>query len=397
MRPEVLYPLLFSIPVGLAVFIIQVIGFDAHLRGWKDKVLFFLWPNPPRRMLIVRELDNSTQIYYNDDFEEIQGEEKTVIRTIAGDQYVTEIPPSKAMVPVAMFDARGPEGSPSPMGLAWRWAVGAATFVFMLYTALVFAWSPPMIRVGDYYIPAERDMTELMVTVTVFFSSLTWLITNIMRMGDRTIMYAWYHAKGLNPPYTSVVPIPTLSNVGMLEYLSKLGRQIVINIPKDSVKVINNILNNMEKKLGNRNIAAIILSKLSMCVNWRLALMRTLREIFALKKTAENEAMIRMKGEADSIRRNWFYLLVAFIFGLLVGYVVFGGYGFSVAPAGNTTNTTGSGVQNVTPQLPQYPGQQTVPSTPQQPTVTATGPPGHTGNVTVTPAQPPPPPGVTPG
>ena len=394
MRPEVLYPLIFSIPLGLVVFIIQVIGFDAHLRGWKDKVLFFLWPNPPRRMLVIRELDNSTQILYNEEFEEIQGEEKTVIRTMTGDQYVTEIPPSKAMLPVAMFDARGPEGNPSPMGLAWRWAVSAATFVFMLYTALVFAWSPPMTKVGEYYIPGQRDMTELMLTVTIFFSSLTWMITNIMRMGDRTIMYAWYHAKGMNPPYTSVVPIPTLSNVGMLEYLNKLGRKIVINIPKDGVKVINNILDNMEKKLGNRNIAAIILAKLSMCVNWRLALMRTLREGFALKKTAENEAMIRLKGETGSIRKSWLYIGLAFIFGLLLGYAVFGTYGFGFTAANQTNTTTwNQGVRTVTPQFPGYSTTTTSPLNPVQQTVTTST--QQHGNVSVTPAQPPPPPGVT--
>ena len=348
MRPEVIIPIVLAVPAGLAFFLILCRSSWAHLRDWKDKVSFFLWPFPPYRMLIVQELDGEINVYYNGDYEEIQSENRTLIKTTDGQQYVTEIPPSEAAVASSMFDAKAPPGVESPFGVAWRWVVAASILVFFIYFALVTAWIPPItvqnVTVGGEAVPVAKqaplDPFEALVATTAFFSFLTWMLSNIMRMNDRVIQYAWYHAKGINPPHVAIVPVPGISSTGLLEYLEKLGRKIEIVVPPESADIVQNALKEVGKKAGSKSLAAVILAKLAIAKAWRQALAQVLRERFDLRKAGETAAMIRL-GIQPISKKVIPVAVITLLIGLGIGYVIGNTFSIGVAPATNTTTHEG--------------------------------------------------------
>jgi len=402
MRMEVLLPILFSFPSGLAFFIALTRNWNAHLKGLLDKLAFFFWPYPPERMLVIQELDGEINIYYDNDYEEIQSENKTLIKTVDGQEYVTEIPPSESSITVSMFDAKAPSGYQSPFGIAWRWMVAASILIYFVYFALVTAWIPPVTVVQkiingiavEIAQQAQLDPFEALVSTTAFFSLLTWLLSNIMRMNDRTVSYAWYHAKGINPPDISIIPIPGISSTGLLEYLEKLGRDVKVVVPKESAEVVQKTLDEVKKKVGSRSLAAIILAKLAIAKTWRQALAQVLRERFDMRKAGEASAMIRLGIEPVSKRIIPIAMLV-FIIGLGVGYWIGNTYGFGVVPAVNQTSTNAS-IQHppfntvTNTAAPSSP----TPSPASPPTATPTSAP-HTTSPGLTPAKPPAPPTAT--
>jgi len=347
MRAEILIPIFLSFPVGIAMFLMLTKNIEAHLRSWKDRISFFIWPFPPYRMLIIQELDGEVNIYYDYDFEEIKSENRTLIKTIDGQQYVTEIPPSEASITVSMFDAKAPSGYYSPFAISWRWIVATSFLVYMIYYALVVAWIPPieiqevsfMGKIFRIAVQKEIDPWEVLLATTLFFSVLTWYLSNIVRMNDATIAYAWYHAKGINPPHVAIVPIPGISSVGLLDYLRNLGREIKIVISEDVAKTVTKIMQVLEKKKGSRTLAAIILAKLAMSKTWRQALARVLREKFDLAKTGEAHAMIRL-GIQPITKRIIPILLVVGIICFTAGYAVGNAFSIGIAPAANQTTTS---------------------------------------------------------
>lgn len=389
MRMEVLLPIVFSFPAGLAFFLLLTRSWNAHLRSITDKLYFFFWPYPPEKMLVIQELDGEVSIYYDDDFEEIQSENKTLIKTVDGQEYVTEIPPSESNIAVSMFDAKAPAGYQSPFGVAWRWLVAASILIYFVYFALVTAWIPP-IEIVDKVIngvtlqvaqQAQLDPFEALVSTTAFFSLLTWLLSNVMRMNDRTVMYAWYHAKGINPPRISIIPIPGVTNTALLEYLEKLGRDIEVVVPEESAELVRKAMEEVKKKVGSRSLAAIILAKLAIAKTWRQALAQVLRERFDLRKAGEASAMIRLGIEPVSKRLIPIAIFI-FIIGLGVGYWVGNTYAVGVAPAVNQT------AGNASVQQPPF-------STGTIPAPNTMTP--HTTSPGLTPAPPPPPPTATAG
>ncbi len=398
MRPEVLIPIFASIPVGLAFFLVLCRSSWAHLRDWKDKLGFFLWPYPPSRMLIIQELDGEIHTYYDTDYEEIQSEDRTLIKTVDGMEYVTEVPPSEASIASSMFDAKAPPGIESPFGVAWRWVVAASILIFFIYFALVTAWIPPVtvqnMTIGGEVVPvaqqAQIDPYEALVATTAFFSFLTWMLSNIMRMDDRTIMLAWYHAKGINPPHVSIIPVPGMASISLLTYLEKLGRKINVVVPNEAADVINKAMKEVSKKVGSRSLAAIILAKLAIAKTWRQALAQVLRERFDLRKAGEASAMIRL-GIQPISKTVIPAVVIALLVGVGIGYFIGNTYSFGVAPATNTT-TTSYGITS----LPTQTSSVSVTETQPAPTAT-TAPPTHTVTSTagIKPASPPPPPTAT--
>ena len=347
MRTEVIIPIILAFPIGLLFFTALIKNVSAHLRSWKDKISFFFWPYPPSRMLIIQELDGEINIYYDNDFEEIQSENRTLIKTIDGQQYVTEIPPSESSITVSIFDAKAPAGIQSPFGVGWRWIVAAAIMIYFIYYALVTAWIPPIEVVTKVVHGIEvsiaqqapLDPWEALLVTVVFFSVLTWYLSNIMRMNDRTIQYAWYHAKGINPPHIAIVPVPGISTTGLLEYLEKLGRKIEIVIPKEVEQTINKVISELEKKTGSKSLAAVILAKLAMAKTWRQALANILRERFDMRKAGEAAAIIRL-GLQPVTKKVIPIAIIVFLIGIAVGYAIGNAFSFGIAPATNTTATT---------------------------------------------------------
>ena len=389
MRLELIIPLFSAFPVGLIFFLLLTRRIETHLKDIKDKIAFFFWPYPPSRMLIIQELDGSVNIYYDDEFQEIQAEDKTLVQTIDGNEYITEVPPSQASKAISTFDAKAPEGYPSPFAAAWRWIVAASIMIYLIYYAVVVAVIPPIetetIEIGFQKITVahmkEIDMMEVLLTVTLFSSFIVWYISNIMRMNDKTIAYAWYHAKGINPPHISIIPSPSLSNISLLDYLEKLGRKIEIVVPKEAEAIVSKALREIEKKTGSKSLAAVILAKLAIAKAWRQALAQVLRERFDMRKAGEAAAMIRV-GVQPITRRIIPLLLIVGLLAFTFGYLVGNTFSVGVAPAANNTMPMQPGYNySVPPNQGNY--NYSVPETP--PTSPATTPP-------IQPAQPPPPP-----
>jgi len=388
MRFEIILSVLLSFPLSILFFMLLSRNIVAHLKSLREKLSFFFWPYPPERMLIVQELDGEVNIYYDGDYEEIQSENKVLIKTIDGQQYITEIAPSEASINVSMFDAKAPSGYFSPFALAWRWAVAAAIGIYFIYYALVVSWLPPIVTetiyVGGHAYTIARQMSvdpfEALVTTTLFFSMLTWYLSNIMRMNDRVIKYAMYHAKGINPPHVSIIPIPGQSSVSTLEYLEKLGRKIEVVIPEESSRILSRIIGEIEKKTGSKSLAAILLAKLAVAKTWRQALATVLRERFDFKKAGEAYAMIRLQTQPLT-KRMIPLLLVVGIICFMLGYALGNVFSVSVSPVTNTTTMTTSMQQHII--TPTQPAQTTT----VLPTITTTQP-----APTITAPQPPPPP-----
>jgi hypothetical protein len=331
-------------------------------------------------MLVIQELDGDVNIYYDYEYEEVQSKDKVLIKTVDGQQYVTETPPSQASVAISLFDAKGPAGYFSPFAVAWRWIVAASIAWYMFYYALIVSWIPP-IEIAEVKIGLETlriaiqmplDPWEAMLSTTIFFVALTWMFVNIQRMNDRTILYSWYHAKGINPPHISIVPSPTMSSIGLLDYLEKLGRDIRIIVPKDSAEIVKKALDEVKDKTGSKSLAAVILAKLALAKIWRQTIAKILREQFDVFKAGETSAAVRLSTQPLS-KKVLPYIVLSLVIGLVIGYALGNAYGFGVAPAPE---------QNQTQPANFYPGNQTIPAAPG----------GESNQTVVEPSQPPPPP-----
>ena len=103
MRLDVILPIFLSVPVGLIIYLLITKNINVHLRTLTDKILFFFWPYGPGKMLIIRDNDDKMHIYYDDDFEEISSEDRTLIKTIDGLQFVAKEPIEKSSIVVSLF------------------------------------------------------------------------------------------------------------------------------------------------------------------------------------------------------------------------------------------------------------------------------------------------------
>ncbi len=368
MRPDVFLPILLGLPISLIIFLMLTAPVRAHLKTFRDKLSFFFWPSPPARMLIVQELDGEINIFYDDEYTEIKTQDRTLIRTVRGDLYITEVAPSQAGIMVSAYDAKAPEYLPSPFAVAWRWIVAAAILIFFMYYSLVAALIPPP--------DTPLNPWEILLAMTSFMGSITWLLTNVVRMNDRTILYSWYHGKGINPPHQSIIPVPGMSSISLLEYLEKLGREINIVVPQD----ISDLYLRLSRTVGSGSLAAAIMAKLAMAKRWREALVKVIKDVFDMWQTGEASAMVKMMrlGFQPAFRAALPAFMVGMLVGGIIGYVVGNIFTVTVAPPAGTPAQ-----QPIVPQ----PGQQPGPG--QQPPQT------NTTTLPYQPAQPPPPPGVS--
>ena len=378
---EVELSLFLALPLGLIVFILWIRSFGTiHLKGLRDIVNFFFWPYPPSKMFIIRELDGKSKVFYDNEFEITKTKDRYFVRTVYGDEYVSNIDPEKAAEVTSMYEARAPRGEPSPLGLSWRWIVAAAITLFMVYTAFVSAWIPP-IRIEEVVIGGkiykiavveELNVWKAMYTTVAFSMALTWFITNINRMADRTIEYMQFISQGINPPVEYIAPALTPdSKIGVLEHAKLLGRKIDIHVPKEVKEILEEVVKKTKKSL---ELAAAILSKIASAEAKGHALADMAEELFKLRKAGETAAMIRLHVLPTFFTpRRMLVLILIFAVGLAVGF----GIGFMFGSTWAVSPTP--------PPQYQYPYQYPYPPYQYPYNVTTPGP-------GVVPAYPPPPP-----
>ncbi len=361
---EVLFYILFSIPFGLTLYLTLVRHIKAHVIDNRDHARFFLYPYPPRRMLILHKLDGKFSIYYDDQIKEIKGDEKSEVSCKNHDEvdhFVLDGNLSDYSLKVSMYDARGAKGYDSPFSLAWRWIVAASFTVYINYIAMIEGWFP---RNG------EPDMFWAMLGTMAFFLSLMWFLTNIIRFRDETIEYIYLLPKSINQGLTEYVHAPEpLSNLSLPNFLKRLGKEIKVEVPNELKEVFENL------KKGKKDVlvSALSLTKFYEAEAWRKALSQSLEDMMKLRKAGETIALIKMKG---LIYRPVMVYVVIFILGLIIGYI-FGNI-FSIGfeePTEHARNLTQVPIisqipQNITlpqPQLPELPEAPLKPAPPPPP------------------------------
>lgn len=385
MQQDVVFLLALAPIVGLLMFTTFARSHKAHIKRLREIIAFFFWPYPPRRMLIVREVDGTVRVLYDDEFEVVRSRDRYFVRTRYGEQYVTRFDPGKTADIVSTYDARGPRGHPSPMGLAVRWVVAAAFTVFLVYSAMITAWFPgPEVvsQRGGYIVakPAEVDPWVTFPVTMVFVVTMAWFITNIMRFGDRSIEYASYVALSIEPPYQELFPsIAPDSRLSPSEVLRHIGRELKI-VVSDAVR---KALKAIEDKVGSEELAAAILAKLAMADVWRETVANVIEESRYVRKAGETMAALRFKMVVPRVRVP--VVLLTLIVGVVVGFIagfVFGNvWAVSPAPPVNATATTAPAATAMHIRTLPTPAQQ--PPPPMVSTVPRTG---------IQPATPPPPP-----
>lgn len=259
----------------------------------------------------------------------------------------------------SIYTSYGPDGYPSPMGVAWRWAVASAITIYMFY----YAW------VRSVYV---LDMGLFIVTTLLFFMSLTYMLVNIYRMNDRTVKYAWFHVVGINPPHMKIEPSPALSNIPLIDYMKRIGREIVIVIGDDVKKIIEPIIDELKAKTGSRTLASIIISKLVSCGGYRQIAGEMAKDMHTIRKAGETIGMLRTQYKPQHTTA---VAIITLIIGIIIGFGLGNIISIGVEPIPEEqTEITG---------MPS--GSTIAPATPPAPPIS---------NATVPqPAQPPPPPG----
>ena len=362
-----LYFTLLAIPVGLLVMLSLSYAKKAHLKSVGDLLLFFFKPYPPTRMFTVIELDGTSRVYYDDEFSEIHSNNKNMIKTVHGDLYITEFPFTFSKSVVSMYDARGPKNVISPMGLSWRWVLSSSFTFYFFYLAFIFELLAEQFNPGSF-----------IVYTMIFFGYGMWFFTNIVRLADNTIEYAWYFEYGITPPYRKIIPVPGFSSINVIQFLSAL-EEIRIVVPE----TLKSFIDQLSKDIGGENMAAVIAAKLSIAEQWRKMLAKVLRNAFRLRKAGEADAMLRLN---ISSQPKLIYIVAALVIGLVVGYFLGNIFTFTVGPP---PQPIGNGTF-VEPAVPPQPpgGGQGQPIEPPSPPP----PPGGGGENPIQPPNPPPPP-----
>lgn len=364
----ILYAIL-SLPIGLISFYGLVKNIKAHLKDFKDLLVFFFHPFSPRRMLILHKLGGEFSIYYDDQIKEIKGEKQSEVFCNSEDEFdhfIVHDNLSDYALKVSMFDARAPPSVDSPFGVAWRWIVGASFTIYLTYLSMIYGWFPDKKMEFDPYLAMFGTM--------VFFIVLTWYLINIARMRDETIEYIYLLPRGICKGLVEYIHAPEpLSNLSLPKFLSKMGKEIRVEVPKE----LKEFFETLKKEKKDNLVTALSLTKFFEAYAWRKTVAENLKDMLKLRKAGETVAQIKMES-LQSKPTGTFVLVgvICFVAGFVLGNVI----GFSPAPPqANNTTVNSTAVMTTAPTT-------VVPATPPPPPV------NNTSNVPVHPVTPPPPP-----
>ncbi len=338
---QIIFMLVFAPLIGLCLFIVFAKKHPAHVRSLRDIISFFFWPYPPRSMLVIKDISSSIRVYYDGDYEVVRSEDKYLIKTKYGAQYVSPFDPSKVASVISMYDARAPIGYPSPMGLFVRWVLASAVMTFFFYSALVYAWTPPpkviTLSSGLKAIqPVSPNPWFAFPVTMVFILELVWFIVNCVRAGDRVIEYVSMVTLGVRPPFQEVYPeISPNSKLVPAEVLRRLGREIHDNIPEK-------VLETFKALVGAEDLARRVIKTLAICETYMKLPADILEEMKYVRKVGETIAALRFKAFIPRIRIPivLLALIVGIAIGVAIGFVFGSSWAVTPTPPHNVTTST---------------------------------------------------------
>ena len=117
MNQDVIFLLAIAPVVGILMFVSMARSHRAHLKSIKDYISYFFWPYQPKRMLIVREVDGTIRMFYDDEFEIIRSKNSYYVRTIYGEGYITVYSPFLKVYSPSEYEKKN---NIAPEDLSWE-------------------------------------------------------------------------------------------------------------------------------------------------------------------------------------------------------------------------------------------------------------------------------------
>jgi len=335
---EVILCATLSLPIGLIIFFGLVKNIRAHLRSFRDILVFFFYPFPPRKMLILHKLGGEFSVYYDDDIKEIKGEKQSEVlcsNEEEFDHFIVHDNLNDYALKVSIFDARAPTGVDSPFGIGWRWIVGASFTIYLTYLSMIYGWLPEKKELFNPYMA--------MFGTLVFFVSLTWYPINIARLRDETIEYIYLLPRGICKGLVEYIHAPEpLSNLSLPKFLAKMGKEIKVEVPKE----LKEFFESLKKEKKDNLVTALSLTKFFEAYAWRKTVAENLKDMLKLRKAGETVAQIKMESlQSRPIGYIVLVGLIAFVAGFILGNII----GFAPMSSINNSTTLVTHVNNTLP------------------------------------------------
>lgn len=377
------WPLL-GLFLSLLVWLILSSRVRAHAKSVGARLAFFVMPFLPRAMLIV-----GRNIYYDDEFEVVKGENGYHIKTRFGEHYVSRVDPDENVQVKSALNARGPEGVDSPFSLAWRWIVSASIMVYFVTLGLLSAWMDPRMQALEWFavfgVPVPDNVTLAIVSQrseAIVYAGLlaaavlAWWFANLVRFTVRGIKVMKFIELSIASSTIEVMPaVEPDSPSSVFRFLGSLVRGGVrLELTESARKLLEDLAARMKTDAAT---VVQLLNKAALADIWRKEIGDQIRHYLDVKRAAEAECLLKSRGIAPRIVASIAKIAVlALIGGLFVGLM--GGYAlgaFYGKPSIHKVNSTAA--ESTTPPAASGPAP----------------PPGNaSATATITPAQPPPPP-----
>ncbi|QGH71259.1 hypothetical protein [Sulfolobus super-elliptical virus] len=312
--------LLISIPLGIGFFLSLSMNLRTytHVKSFTQLLRYFLWPYPPRRMLILAKSDEENYALFYDGeikYNVLDGTfwATTKYGSERGLMWIKGRSPFDFANIVSTFDAKAPIGIPSPFGLSWRWLMSASVVWFMIYVAFL------------QVVFNQVDTTSEIVGIVAFILVLIWLLINLARFRDKNIQYAELVSVSVIGRTRVYVPPPfPYSSLKLDDLLGMFG------YPRITVELPERL-----KELEQRWMSEVAYREVT-----EKELSSVYENMLQAKKAGEIKARILGVKVGEDIKKIGIPLVIVIALAMLgIGWWLGSSFGVSVAPA-HLTNTS---------------------------------------------------------
>ena len=301
---------------GFAAFLVlaRSYGFQ-YLRGFRDRLAFFFAPYPPRNMLVLQRLGGDVEIHYD---VEVEKHEKGYKITLPG----AVVTAPQVFVKQLEILATGvvPE-KPSPYGIGWRAVLGwSVAWLTSYYIAL---WSYSVYNWDTF-------------TVTLFMASIMILVylagVILYRLRTPNVPFIGLMTVGSNMPIYNAVPICGPLGAPPTECLRIIkNAKLEWHVPAELKDVFQKWLKRFK---DDASATAAFFERALEPEIYRRSLSECINSMRTMRQTAR--AYVKLTFMKLTLPRALLLILV-FVVGLVLGYVLAGG-AITVVPAqGNET------------------------------------------------------------